>query len=137
MHDRTDISVHTEVERNGLINIQGLDKAEVLALLYNNTKTVGMRLFDQSAHNDQSGLTMTIERAKKEIIENPRLRFNYLYGKAIQVDLSKDSFDPTLYDRDNGPGLAKVLIASLRKNTEKPQIDVTYTESTLQRKSGI
>ena len=40
--------------------------------------------------------------------------FDYLYGKVMKVDLSKDSFNPFLYDRDNFPGAALQIIRGLR-----------------------
>lgn len=40
--------------------------------------------------------------------------FDYYKGRVMKVDLSEDTFDPYLYNRDNGEGLAEKLIEELR-----------------------
>ena len=49
------------------INIHGLDKAKLLAGLYNNSKIQGMGFFGQLARGSKSGQPMTIEEAREEI----------------------------------------------------------------------
>ena len=53
---------------------------------------------------------MTEADAEIAIAENPKMYFDYLYGRVMKVDLSKDTFDPFLYDRDNGQGAAERAI---------------------------
>ena len=95
-----------------MVNIKGLSKAAVLAVLYNNAKTQGM-----AAANYRPDHVMTDKEAQ-EIIDDwgDKLYFDYLYGRVLKVDLSfSDSFDERLYDRDNGIGRAQEVIDNLRK----------------------
>ena len=96
-----------------MISIKGLDKAKVLAALYNASRPLGMGYlhFDPNA--------MTHEEAEKHISEGGTwvgrgdLCFDYLKGRVLKVDLAEDEFDPWLYDRDNGNGAAEKVIAVL------------------------
>ena len=51
-----------------------------------------------------------------EAFKPKQLYFDYLYGRIMKVDLSRDYFDPRLYDRDNGPGAAERAIQRLKEN---------------------
>lgn len=102
-----------------MINIKGLNKAEVLACLFNNSKIQGF-----NAQMVQFGLMqppkdMTIEEAQKELYAKSGQRyiyFDYLNGKVMKIDLtSDDEFEESSYDRDNGEGAAQKAINSLRK----------------------
>lgn len=116
-----------------MINIKGLNKAAVLAALYNASSPRGMGFM--RAHEGD----MTVEQAQKMIDDNradpvvaeqtdsplylPRidpatgnirypgnaLKFDYVLGRPLKVDLSEDEFQEYLYDRDNPPGALKVL----------------------------
>jgi hypothetical protein len=90
-----------------MINIQGLDKAEVLAALYNNSKPLGMGMI----HYDSSGMT----KEEAVTILSRYKYFDYLKGRVMKIDFSSDiEFNERLYDRDNGQGAAKAVIDSLR-----------------------
>lgn len=88
------------------INIKGINKAEVLAALYNNSRVQGM-----GALQARDGL-MSKEDAET-MIEKSGLHFDYLHGKIMKVDLKGDDFDPWLYDRDNGDGAASRALEPL------------------------
>ncbi len=88
------------------IDISGLDKAVVLAALFNASQQLGMGFLDSSGAKD-----MTVEDARQYVSQ--QTYFDYLRGRVMKVDLSKDSFDPWGFDRDNGPGAAKRAIDSL------------------------
>lgn len=90
------------------IDIKGLDKAAVLAALYNASRVQGLG-FLQARNGD-----MTAAQAAK-IIKEAGTYFDYLHGKVMKVDLSGDDFFAGLYDRDNGAGAAERAIAHLRK----------------------
>lgn len=90
------------------ISIKGLDKAEVLAALYNNSQPLGMG-FLAPGHSEQ----LSVEVAKAIIRETDDLYFDYLRGRVMKVDLNGDEFDPRLYDRDNGSGAAQRALAPL------------------------
>lgn len=81
-----------------MIDITNKNKAEVLAKLYNASKPQGLG-FLQSERKD-----MTIEEAKELL--KITVRFDYVKGRVIKVNLSGDEFNPALYDRDNGQGAA-------------------------------
>lgn len=87
------------------IDITGRDKAEVLQRLYNGG-FMEMVLPPTSVALQLLRPVMTLEQAREIVAENPSLRFDYIEGRSLKVDLSQDSFDPWLYDRDHGPGLA-------------------------------
>lgn len=106
------------------VDISGLDKAEVLQALYNNSRPMGMGFLQAKAG------PMSTEEARKELEagddsdrmfpsqRNPdRLYFDYLRGRPLKVDISGDSFRPWGYDRDNGgTGTAENIVARLRAN---------------------
>lgn len=97
-------------ETQGYVAIDGLDKAAVLAALYNAARPQGMGFL----HYDPT--PMTIEQARAEINNRRWLRFDYLHGRVMKVDLTNDSFDPYLYDRDNGYGAALGVVNTVRAN---------------------
>lgn len=105
------------------IDIKGIDKAELLAALYNNSRPMGMGFLQ--ARDGK----MTVEQAREEIeggddssrmfgkdrCGNRHLYFDYLRGRPLKSDLSGDTFHPWGYDRDNGgDGTAARIIANLR-----------------------
>lgn len=90
-----------------MINIEGLDKAEVLAGLYNNSKPLGMGFLHYKPTN------MTIEEARELLKEYTA--FDYLHGRVMKINLTSDiEFEEYLYDRDNGGGAAQRVIDRLR-----------------------
>ncbi len=92
------------------IDITGLDKAAVLAALYNAARPRGMGFMDYTPK------PMTTEEAKLELDRSFRSYFDYLNGRVMKVDLSGDSFDSRLFNRDNGEGAAEMAIQSLRSS---------------------
>jgi hypothetical protein len=88
------------------INIQGIDKAAVLAALYNAPHTQGMGVLSYTPQD------MTIEEAR-ELIKSQTVKlgdgkeviyFDYVKGRVMKVRLDGDEFNESLYDRDNGNG---------------------------------
>jgi hypothetical protein len=116
-----------------MINIADLDKAEVLAELYNNSKVQGMGFMGQRALGDRAGKPMTIEWAKG-IIKDQGLDFDYLHGKVMKVHLSGNEFDPYLYDRDVGSGAAKKVVDSIRARASNKDAKQDIRESEQQSK---
>lgn len=83
------------------INIKGLDKAAVLAALYNNSRQQGMGFLHQ-----RGAEAMSVEQAREELKRaGDRPYFDYLHGRVLKVYL-EDDLDERLYDRDNGGGAA-------------------------------
>lgn len=91
------------------IDIKGLDKAEVLLALYNNSCYLGFSFLDAVT-------SYTIEDARKDIENNPSCYFDYLHGRVLKVDISGDEFSSMLYNRDCGEGAAEEAIAELINN---------------------
>jgi hypothetical protein len=88
------------------IDISDLNKADVLAALYDASRPLGMGMLSYDPR------PMTREQAEGLLERNTY--FDYLQGRVMKVDLKGDSFDPWLYDRDNGEGAAKKAIDGLR-----------------------
>jgi len=89
-----------------LIDISKLDKAEVLAALYNNSKQQGMGFL-----NPRGREPLTKDQAA-ELLKTTTY-FDYLAGRVMKVELRGDTLDPWLYDRDNGSGAAARALAPL------------------------
>ena len=81
------------------IDITGLDKAEVLAALFNASKQQGMGLFQASGRQP-----MSIEDARQYTSSESEQYYDYQLGRVMKIDLSRDQLDTRLYDRDNGEG---------------------------------
>ncbi len=92
-----------------MIDIKGLDKAEVLKALYDNSHIQGLG-FLQAVPDG----TVTVEHCR-ELLKH-QTYFDYLYGRILKVDLSGDEFEERLYDRDNFPGSAARAISHLRSS---------------------
>lgn len=89
------------------MNIAGLDKAAVLAALYNASKQQGMGfLHTRGAHD------MSVAQAEEELEHTTY--FDYLHGRVMKIDLKNDEVSTFGYDRDNGEGAAERAIAHLR-----------------------
>jgi hypothetical protein len=103
--------------RDGEVDISGLDKAALLAALYNHSQPAGMGWL-QALPGD-----MTVEHAR-ELIDsgaNPdyiRARdgiyFDYLYGRPLKIDLGGEVLRTYGYNRDNGDEAAERIVADLR-----------------------
>lgn len=93
-----------------MVNIKGLNKAEVLKVLFNASKVQGY-----NANKDLKPKDMSINEAQS-IIESAgeTLHFDYLNGKVMKVDITGDELNPWGYDRDNGQGAAQIAIDTLK-----------------------
>lgn len=91
-----------------MIDISGYDKADVLIVLYEHARVQG-RGFLQATTEPMS------KEEANDLLEE-QTDFDYLHGRVMKVDLSGNSFDPRLYDRDNGDGTAQRAIDSLKES---------------------
>lgn len=95
---------------SGRVDISGLDKAAVLAVLYNAARPLGRgsQHFipgDWSVADARSYLTDTDHNHNHE----------YVLGRALHADLGGDDFRSYGFNRDNGgPGTAERIVESLR-----------------------
>lgn len=90
-----------------MVDISNIDKAKVLAALYNATHPQGLGLL----HYDPTPMSETEAR---ELLKS-QTHFDYLKGRVMKVDLSGSEFDPRLYDRDNYDGAAQDAINKIGK----------------------
>lgn len=95
------------------MNIKGLDKAEVLAVLYNNSFAMGMGMLNYVEGD------LPIEEARifindAIVINSNLVYFDYLLGRIMKIDLTTDEVDTTKYNKDNGENAAENLIDKLR-----------------------
>ena len=99
-----------------MIQIGNLSKASILASLYNASSPIGVGFV--GAINGP--VTMDDVSARDYINQRGgNLKFDYVYGRPIKVDLTGDSFDPRLYDcRNGGVGVARHIVEKLRKSNE-------------------
>ena len=89
-----------------MVSIKGLDKAAVLAALYNNSKPQGMGFL----HYDPE--TMSVEEARALLQQTTY--FDYLKGRVMKIELKNDEeFNEWGYDRDNGSGAAQAVVNTL------------------------
>lgn len=93
--------------KEGSISTARLDKAEVLAALYNASRVQGMGVLQA-----KNGL-MTTDEAR-ELLKT-QTYFDYLHGRVMKVRIEGDELNPRLYDRDLGSGAAAAVIDALRK----------------------
>lgn len=109
-HDAS-VLLSTLLKRKGeTVDISKLNKAAVLAALYNGSRQQGMGFM-----NARGGSGMTVEQAQ-DAIDAQGTYFDYLYGRVLKIDLSEDDLYTGLYNRDNGQGAAERIIEELRKN---------------------
>lgn len=100
-----------------MVNITGLNKADVLATLYNASRPQGMGFLSYDP------TPMARETAQAYL--DTTVRFDYLQGRVLKLHLGSDSdFDERLYDRDNGDGAAQTAIDALRASHTTNPIEV-------------
>jgi len=102
-----------------MIDISGLDKAELLAALVNGAKPIGLGVLQDngepmSIDEAQDVLAKMRSRGDRIRFYDRRLYFDYVKGRPIKCDISGDELDPRLYDRDQGEGAALRVVESLR-----------------------
>jgi hypothetical protein len=91
----------------GHIDISGINKADLLAGLYNASKPQGL------GYIHSTNTTMTTDEAQK-IIDTEGLSFDYLRGRVMKINLEGDAMNPAFYDRDNGEGAAAQVAETVR-----------------------
>lgn len=98
------------------VDVRGIDRAELLAALYNRARPLGMGFL----HFDPAD--MTWGEAKRVLVEatvprfsgGPTAYFDYLRGRVMKINVLADDLDPWLYDRDNGTGAVASVVEALR-----------------------
>lgn len=106
------------------ISLKGLDKAEVLAALYNASRPQGLGFIQYNPE------LMTADEARELLSQ--RTYFDYLKGRVMKVDLSGDELDPWGYDRDNGRGAAQEAISAIGNAERLSEIHASNTEASIE-----
>lgn len=107
-----------------MISLEGLDKAEVFAALYNGARAQGLGFLQYDPQ------PMTTEQARERFGDSFGY-FDYVDGRVMKIDLSGSELNPWLYDRDNGQGAAATIIDAL-----KATVDVNPEEAERIHKEG-
>lgn len=95
-----------------MINIEGLDRADVLVALYNGSRPQGMGFM----HYDPKPML----KEEAELLLQQQHYFDYLKGRVMKVSLKDEKqFSGSGYDRDNGNGAAQRIIDALRLGDTK------------------
>lgn len=90
-----------------MVNIKGINKAALLAALYNGSFQQGMGVMHTRGRQQ-----MSIEEAEELVaIEN---YFDYLHGRILKVDIGQDTLDTWAYNNDVGAMAAEMVVAELR-----------------------
>jgi len=92
------------------IDISKLNKAVILASLYNHAKPQGTEAAQHTAD-------MSKVQAEAIIAGQKETYFEFLNGRGLKVDLVGPEMDTERYDQDNGPGAA---FAALRHLLPQP-----------------
>ncbi len=90
------------------MDIKGLNKAEVLAALYNNAKPQGMGFLQFTPEDIDANKA-------QQLLNTGMTYFDYVGGRVMKINLKHDEVSTWGYDRDNGEGAAENPIKHLRK----------------------
>lgn len=94
--------------KTNVIDITGIDKAELIAALYNASKTVGNSFLGKKI------LHMTPEHAQKYV--NLK-RLDYLEGHLMKIDISQPMMSYEAYETAAGSGTVWAIVTNLRQQT--------------------
>jgi hypothetical protein len=90
------------------VDISDLDKFDVLKALWENSKTASFfAMMPQMAPKFSDG-------EARELLARDRAYVDYLCGRVIKTDFSKNTLDPWGYDRDNGQGSMQNVVNGVR-----------------------
>jgi len=110
------------------ITLSGLNKADVLAALYNASKPQGMGFM----HYDPKPMT----REEADGLLKQTTHFDYLKGRVMKVNLAGDELDTRDYDCDNGQGAAECALAELRSTDDVNSLSIQATHHVNTRKEA-
>lgn len=90
--------------------LTGINKAKLLAGLYNNSKPQGMGFLQY--------IPGEMTEAEAEEILRQQQDFDYLAGRVMKVSFAKATISGALYDRDNGQGEFRRIYNLVREESE-------------------
>jgi hypothetical protein len=88
------------------MDISKLNKAQVLATLYNNSRPLGLGFLHSTPE------PITTEQAQA-FLDSGQTYFDYLNGRVMKIDLSNNELRTALYNRDNGMNAAENALKPL------------------------
>lgn len=91
-----------------MIDITGIDKATLVAELFNNSKPQGLGFF---ASGSKSPMTKV---HAQQYLDRGQTYFDYLEGRVMKVNVSENTLNPAMYDRDNGAGSANRVVEAIK-----------------------
>ena len=100
-----------------ILPIKKANKAEILAALYNNSKPFGLGelQFDPTPMTtEQAATIIKNDGADSDLMHaNTGMKFDYVKGRNMKVDLSKDTFNTGAYDYSYGEGAALRVLSGV------------------------
>lgn len=93
------------------INIEGIDRASLIAELHNGTSPLGMGWLHAKP-------AMTAEQVAEQLgdrLTKDEIYLDYFNGRPLKVAIGKTTMTTRLYDRDAGHGRAAEIVTALRK----------------------
>lgn len=103
------------------IDLREINKAAVLATLYNASKPQGMRFLQYDP------TPMTVKEAE-ELLKH-QTDFDYLKGRVMKINLEGDTLDTWDYDQENGVDAAQMAIDSYLKTLKSNNRFISKTHS--------
>lgn len=82
------------------MDISKYSKADVLRVLYNNSKVQGLGFL----HYIPEDMT---KKEAQAMLDAGQTYFDYVQGRVMKIDLSSSELGTALYNRDNGPDAAE------------------------------
>ena len=124
-----------------LVDIKGLDKAAVMAALFNASAPQGYGFLQADLGpqvlSAQDAQNMVDAAPAPKIIGRDDMRtfeLDYVLGRPLKVRLAGDEFDPSRFDEVNGgPGSAQKVIDRLRATGQVDTAESTEVHKTLTR----
>lgn len=89
-----------------IVDIKDIDKAVLLTALFNRGKVQG------GLHTKHNRL-MNAEEAQA-LINSRGYDFDYIHGRVMKIDISSDTVNSALYDRNNGDGTCSDVVRRSR-----------------------
>lgn len=91
-----------------MINIAGLDKAQLLVALHE------VAVEPLGIHLSPFNLELARKNVRDRIARNRPLQFNVLHGRNLLVDITGDELDGKAFDAANGDDLSATVVQKLR-----------------------
>jgi hypothetical protein len=96
--------------------------AQVLAALYNSSRFQGLGFLQAVPGPMTTDVALRLISGSRNEPGQPKAGayFDYLFGRVIKTDVSKNPLDLRLYDRDMGPGAGRRAIEAAMDELKRP-----------------